>query len=177
VQKAVKHLLDAVKDTGRMDVMRDLATPLPVLVIAEMMGVPEPDRPYIRQLAQKLLYIFRGERDRMKLLTEGMKGMIEYVSPLVDERIANPGDDFISVLASGEKKGIFFTRQIANGTSGAALAGHVSRARPQPGRSRRASPLFLTSTQALFGFAGWRRGEEIKRQQAFAAASLALSPC
>ena len=38
-----------------MDVMRDLATPLPVLVIAEMMGVPEADRPYIRQLAEKLL--------------------------------------------------------------------------------------------------------------------------
>jgi len=105
VQRAVKELLDAVEDKGRMDVMRDLATPLPVLVIADMMGVPEPDRPYIRQLAEKLLYIFRGERNRMKPLTEGMKGMIEYVSPLVDERIANPGDDFISVLASGEKQG------------------------------------------------------------------------
>ena len=49
-----------------------------------MMGVPEPDRPYIRQLAEKLLYIGRGEHDRMKPLTDGMKGMIEYVSPLVD---------------------------------------------------------------------------------------------
>jgi hypothetical protein len=45
VQKTVKHLRDAVQDKGRMDMMRDLATPLPVLVIAEMMGVPEPDRP------------------------------------------------------------------------------------------------------------------------------------
>jgi len=105
VQRAVKELLDAVEDKGRMDVMRDLATPLPVLVIAEMMGVPEPDRPYIRQLAERLLYLFRGECDRMKPVTEGMKGMIEYVSPLVEERIANPGDDFISVLASGEKQG------------------------------------------------------------------------
>ena len=45
VHNAVKHLLDEVEKKGRMDVMRDLATPLPVLVIAEMMGVPEPDRP------------------------------------------------------------------------------------------------------------------------------------
>ena len=105
VQKAVKELLDEVEKKGRMDVMRDLATPLPVLVIAEMMGVPEQDRPYIRQLAEKLLYIGRGEYDRMKPLTEGMRGMVEYVSPLVDERIVNPGDDFISVLASGEKQG------------------------------------------------------------------------
>ena len=77
VQKAVKELLDAAEKKGRMDVMRDLATPLPVLVIAEMMGVPDPDRHYIRELAEKLLYIGRGEHDRMKLLTEGMKGMID----------------------------------------------------------------------------------------------------
>ena len=42
VKKAVKELLDAAEAKGRMDVMRDLATPLPVLVIAEMMGVPTP---------------------------------------------------------------------------------------------------------------------------------------
>src|SRR5919106_2790914 len=124
VKKAVKELLDAAEAKGRMDVMRDLATPLPVLVIAEMMGVPEPDRPYIRELAETLLYIGRGEYDRMKPLTEGMKGMIEYVSPLVDERIANPGDDFISVLASGEKQGIFTRHQVLVNTSLLLLAGH-----------------------------------------------------
>ena len=124
VQNAVKELLDAAEEKGRMDVMRDLATPLPVLVIAQMMGVPEQDRPYVRQLAEKLLYIGRGEYDRMKPLTEGMKGMVEYVSPLVDERIVNPGDDFISVLASGEKKGVFTRHQVLVNTSLLLLAGH-----------------------------------------------------
>jgi cytochrome P450 len=107
-----------------MDVMRDLATPLPVLVIAQMMGVPEKDRPYVRQLAEKLLYIGRGEYDRMKPLTDGMRGMVEYVSPLVDERIVNPGDDFISVLASGEKQGVFTRHEVLVNTSLLLLAGH-----------------------------------------------------
>ena len=40
-------------------VVRDLAVPLPVLVIAEMMGVPESERPHIRMLAEKLLNIGR----------------------------------------------------------------------------------------------------------------------
>jgi len=124
VQKAVKQLLDAAAEKGSMDVMRDLATPLPVLVIAEMMGVPEKDRPYIRQLAEKLLYIGRGEYDRMKPLTEGMRGMIEYVSPLVDERIVRPGDDFISVLAGGEKNGVFSRHEVLVNTSLLLLAGH-----------------------------------------------------
>ena len=124
VVNAVKELLDEAEEKGSMDVMRDLATPLPVLVIAQMMGVPAEDRPYVRQLAEKLLYIGRGEYDRMPILTDGMKGMVEYVSPLVDERIVRPGDDFISVLASGEKKGVFTRHQVLVNTSLLLLAGH-----------------------------------------------------
>ena len=124
VVNAVKELLDAAEEKGSMDVMRDLATPLPVLVIAQMMGVPAEDRPYVRELAEKLLYIGRGEHDRMPILTDGMKGMVEYVSPLVDERIVRPGDDFISVLASGEKKGAFTRHQVLVNTSLLLLAGH-----------------------------------------------------
>jgi cytochrome P450 len=124
VRDAVKELLDEAEAKGSMDVMRDLATPLPVLVIAEMMGVPKAERPYIRQLAEKLLYIGRGEYDRMKPLTEGMRGMIDYVSPLVDQRIVDPGDDFISVLARGEKQGVFSRHQVLVNTSLLLLAGH-----------------------------------------------------
>jgi len=124
VVNAIKELLDAAEEKGSMDVMRDLATPLPVLVIAQMMGVPAEDRPYVRELAEKLLYIARGEYDRMPILTDGMKGMIEYVSPLVDERIVRPGDDFISVLAEGEKKGVFTRHQVLVNTSLLLLAGH-----------------------------------------------------
>ncbi|MEA2741613.1 MAG: hypothetical protein QOH05_4920 [Acetobacteraceae bacterium] len=124
VKAAVKELLDAAEEKGEMDVMRDLATPLPVLVIAEMMGVPPAERQYIRRLAEKLLYIGRGEQDRMKPLAEGMRGMIDYVSPLVDERIVKPGDDFISVLASGEKNGVFTRHEVLVNTSLLLLAGH-----------------------------------------------------
>jgi cytochrome P450 len=124
VQNAVKELLDAAEAKGHMDVMKDLATPLPVLVIAQMMGVPTADRSHVRDLAEKLLYIGRGEYDRMRILTEGMQGMIDYVSPLVDERIVNPGDDFISVLAQGEKQGVFSRHQVLVNTSLLLLAGH-----------------------------------------------------
>lgn len=124
IREAVKSLLDAAEEKGEMDVMRDLATPLPVLVIAEMMGVPPEDRPYIRALAEKLLYIGRGEYDRMKPLAEGMQGMVDYVSPLVDRRIVDPGDDFISVLASGEKRGIFTRHEVLVNASLLLLAGH-----------------------------------------------------
>jgi cytochrome P450 len=124
VVSAVKELLDTAEAKGEMDVMRDLATPLPVLVIAQMMGVPPEERGHVRKLAEKLLYIGRGDYDRMKPLTEGMRGMIEYVSPLVDRRIVDPGDDFISVLARGEKQGVFTRHQVLVNTSLLLLAGH-----------------------------------------------------
>src|SRR5439155_8554895 len=107
-----------------MDVIEDFATPLPVLVTAQMMGVPQEERPYVRHLAEKFLYIARGEPDRMTPLVEGMQGMIEYVAPLVNERIEKPGDDFISVLAQGEKQGVFTRHQVLVNTSLLLLAGH-----------------------------------------------------
>ena len=125
VKAAVADLLDAAEARGDgVDLMRDLAVPLPVLVIAEMMGVPEEERPHIRMLAEKLLNIGRGEPDRMRPLTEGMQGMLDYVNPLVDERIDNPQDDFISVLAGGEKSGVFTREQVLVNTGLLLLAGH-----------------------------------------------------
>ena len=124
VRSAIKELLNAAEETGDVDLMLDLAVPLPVLVIAEMMGVPESERPHIRMLAEKLLHAGRGEPDRMRLVAEGMKGMLDYVDPMVDERIANPKDDFISVLASGEKSGVFTRQQVLVNTSLLLVAGH-----------------------------------------------------
>jgi cytochrome P450 len=124
VKSATKELLDAAEDQGDVDLMRDLAVPLPVLVIAEMMGVPESERPIIRNLAEKLLNLGRGEPDRMRVLAEGMRGMDEYINPMVEERMKNPKDDFISVLASGEKSGVFTREQVLINAALLLLAGH-----------------------------------------------------
>jgi cytochrome P450 len=127
VKSAITELLDAAEDKGDVDLMRDLAVPLPVLVIAEMMGVPKSERPHIRMLAEKLLHAGRGEPDRMQIVAEGMQGMqgmLDYVNPMVDERINDPKDDFISVLASGEKSGVFTRQQVLVNTSLLLVAGH-----------------------------------------------------
>jgi len=124
VRAAVAELLDEAEPEGRMDVLESLAAPLPVRVITQMMGVPEEDREHLRHLADRLLYINRGEPNRMKLLMEGIEGMIEYVSPKVDERAATPSDDFISVLAAAEKEGVFTRHQVLVNTALLLFAGH-----------------------------------------------------
>jgi cytochrome P450 len=124
VRQAVAELLDEAEARGRMDVLTDLAAPLPVRVITQMMGVPPEDREHLRELADKLLYINRGEPDRLRPLTEGMRGMLEYVEPLVEARLERPGADFISVLAQGEKSGVFTRHQVLVNTALLLFAGH-----------------------------------------------------
>ena len=124
IRDAITELLDEAEAKGSMDVMRDFATPLPLLVIAQMMGIPREDRPYIRELAEQLLYVGRGEPDRMQNFSAGIQGMIDYVSPLVEQRIKNPQDDFISVLAAGERDGVLTREEVISNSSLLLLAGH-----------------------------------------------------
>lgn len=124
VQSAIKELLDQVEEKGGMDVMRDFAIPLPLLVISQMMEIPLLDRPYVRSLAEKTLYLNRGEADRLRIWTEGVKGLWEYLVPIVDERVANPGEDLLSVLAGGVKKGVFTRDEVVNNAILLLVAGH-----------------------------------------------------
>jgi cytochrome P450 len=124
IRAAVENLLDQVAGRTKMDVLTDLAAPLPVTVIAEMMGVPHDDRDKLREMADKLLYINRAEPYRMKPLTQGMREMMEYCMPLVEERIDQPEKDFISVLAGGEKVGSLTRHQVLVNTALLLFAGH-----------------------------------------------------
>jgi cytochrome P450 len=124
VVDAIKVLLDEAEEKGWMDVMSDFATPLPLLVIAQMLGMPNQDRQFIRELAEKLLFIGRGEVDRMKPLTEGIQELQEYLGPIVAERLAKPGDDLLSVLAHGEKIGVYNRDQVVANAILLLLAGH-----------------------------------------------------
>ena len=124
VRAAVAELLDEVAPRGRMDVLQALAAPLPVRIITHMMGVPSEDRDHLRALADKLLYINRGESYRMKPLMEGIRAMMEYVEPKVGQRAEMPENDFISVLAAAEKNGVFTRHQVLVNTALLLFAGH-----------------------------------------------------
>src|SRR5262245_35625718 len=79
VQSAIKGLLDAAEAQRQMDVMADFATPLPMLVIARLMGIPEADRPFIRQWTTKLLFAGRSmASDRIQQVAQGLQEFYAY---------------------------------------------------------------------------------------------------
>ena len=126
VQSAIKFLLDQAEEKGEMDVMGDFAAPLPLLVISQMMGVPSEDRPYIKELATKLLANGGEGADRTKAAAEGQIKMREYLVPLVEERLVNPTDDLLSLVVSGEKSGVYNREETLAAAVLLLIAGHVT---------------------------------------------------
>lgn len=126
VQQVIKDMLDEADQNGKMDVMRDFATPLPLFIIAQMMGMPFQDRKFIRSMAEKLLFIGRGESDRMQPLVDGIDELKEYLAPMVAMHMDLPTDEdnLLSVLARGEKSGVLTRDEVVADAILLLLAGH-----------------------------------------------------
>src|SRR5262249_1838158 len=125
VQSAITDLLDAAEAKGRMDVMADFATPLPVLGIARVMGIPEEDRAFIRQWTNMMLFAGRSKAaDRMQYVAQGLQEFYDYLPSLIEERMAAPKEDLLSVLVSGEKQGVYTREEVLANAILLLQAGH-----------------------------------------------------
>src|SRR5712691_7010469 len=97
VQEVIHALLAEVEDRGCMEVLQDFAAPLPVLVIAQWLGLPQQDREFIRQLSRHLLALDQENPDRNQAVHTAITSLVEYITPLVEERLTRPRDDLLSV--------------------------------------------------------------------------------
>ena len=104
IQRIVNELLDAAQSTGEVDIIRDLAYPLPVLVIAELLGLPASDRDRFKNWSDDLFAILGTVRDKPSQLLEhakqSLKEMTDYVKDLSRKRRASPQDDLLTALLS-----------------------------------------------------------------------------
>ena len=100
-------LLDAVEPSGTLDAIADYAEPLPVMVIAELLGVPEEDRHLLRPWSQAIVKMYEYERTPAQEVAARQAGQefADYVAAMAVQRRARPGDDLVSHLASVEDGG------------------------------------------------------------------------
>lgn len=97
VTRAIDELL-AIGDEG--DLVELLALPVPSLVIADLLNVPESDHGFFQDHTSK----FSGEVTQAERI-ESITAIRGYIARLVDERIATPGDDILSrQLAAGASR-------------------------------------------------------------------------
>mgnify|MGYP005850289997 CR=1 FL=1 len=107
IQQIVNGLLDRAIDMGRMDLLRDYAEPLPVTVIAELLGVPEAERHLLRPWSAKIVKLYElGYTDEQaKEANQAVVEFSAYIQHLADERRRKPGPDLISALVEVEEQG------------------------------------------------------------------------
>lgn len=113
VQEIVDDLLDEASARGEVDVIADFAYPLPVRVIAEMLGVPPEDRDrfkgWSRQIAPILDPVIAD--DVFFQVAEAGLALAMYFDELVATRRAQPRDDLVSELIAAEDQGDRLTEE------------------------------------------------------------------
>src|ERR1700681_4007697 len=108
IEKIVDQLLDAVESKGTMDVIADLAYPLPAIVTAELLGVPPSDRDQLKAWSEdfaEMLGNFQHNPDRFPRVLRSLEGMTSYFQTAVHRDRDNPTDGLIHALASAENDG------------------------------------------------------------------------
>jgi cytochrome P450 len=103
----VDQFLAGLPRAGTFDVMATLAVPLPIVVIARLLGVPPDDEARIKQWSDDLASVADND-PRIEVLEraqQSMDGMRTYVLDVVASRARHPGEDLISALVHAEEAG------------------------------------------------------------------------
>ncbi len=105
IREFTTRLLDRAESRGGIEVMADLANPLPVMVIAEMLGVAHDHYAMFKQWSDVIVEVDNTPPgmplpDKIRETVANLRG---YFTEEIERRRANPGDDLISVLVAANE--------------------------------------------------------------------------
>lgn len=100
IQEIVNDLLGQIHHKGTMDIIADLAGPLPVAVIGNMLGIPSEAQNQLHQWSNVLSRILDSlmSLEEYEVLNKAIEEFQEYLRDLIDKREKDPQDDLISAL-------------------------------------------------------------------------------
>jgi cytochrome P450 len=111
IRQLSRDLLDRVIDRGEMDLAKDFAVPLPMKVIAKMMGISEDDWPQFKAWSDTILkisYSRGGDEASRKVMAEFRQVtavMNDYIAGMIYDRHESPKDDLLGNLVAAEVDG------------------------------------------------------------------------
>jgi cytochrome P450 len=111
IQEICDRFVDRVSGDGRMDLIADVAVPVPGWVIADMLGVPPEDQASFTRWSRDQVRVYdrpgtAGER--VPIMRQGQASMLEmkaYLEAVIEARRAEPRDDLITMLVMAEEQG------------------------------------------------------------------------
>jgi cholest-4-en-3-one 26-monooxygenase len=105
VRSAAKEIVDRIAPKGEIDFVTEAAADLPLVVIAELIGVPQEDRHKVFEWSNRMVGAedpeYGGDSDPNEVAAE----LYAYAQRLADERLADPGEDIVTLLLTGEVDG------------------------------------------------------------------------
>jgi len=105
ISEIVNELLDSVTTRGQMDVINDLSYPLPVIVIAELLGIPLEDRERFKLWSDQFVGAAPSSGN------DPQEEMSDYFKWVIEQRRKEPEDDLISALLAAQIDGKHLTEQ------------------------------------------------------------------
>lgn len=111
IQTIVDTQLAAVQEQGHLDIIKNIAFPLPAQVIAEMLGIPVHDREQFKRWSDDLVD-FLGNPPTLEQCTRlmhSLQAFIEYFREIVAQHRQTPKDDLVDALLSAEEQGSTLT--------------------------------------------------------------------
>lgn len=114
IREILDNLLEPLLDAGRMDVIADLAAPLPAIVTAEMMGVPTADADQLKSWSAdfaEVLGNFQHNPDRASRTLKCVEEMTSYFREAIQSQRVQPRDGLINALLTAEIDGDRLTEE------------------------------------------------------------------
>jgi cytochrome P450 len=108
MQEIADELLDALPEPGRMDVVADFAVPFPIIVIAEMLGIPATDRARFKPWSTDIAATLSGPFLPPEVLERSVRSsneLADYFRVQISRRRVEPRDDLLSALCAVEEQG------------------------------------------------------------------------
>src|SRR5262245_5054606 len=108
IESTTQWLLERIGDRERFDFVGDFASPLPALVIMDMLGVPRADLPRLKELSDEMALFIGSARDaraKYDRADQATREMMEFFRALIVARRAEPKSDLLSALVHLEDDG------------------------------------------------------------------------
>jgi cytochrome P450 len=110
IQEIADELIDAVEAKGQMELIDDFAFPLPITVIAELLGIPVEDRDSFRRWSNAILTPALTPED-VEAFSTTTGEFVAYLHELFERRRSASGDDLLSALLNVEEGGDTLSEQ------------------------------------------------------------------
>lgn len=102
IQMTLDELIGKVRDTGKIDIIADIAAPLPVIIISKILGLPAEDYHDLKYWADELFLVFEPlmSLEDYERLNQIAIEFTQYLRRIIIERLNHPQEDLISALVT-----------------------------------------------------------------------------